>query len=75
MMSSVASAMCWTPGPLYASRYSSICDFRLPCAGSLMGNLMRSLPLAITFDINEEYSVLMVLSSKVSRFRNPITWA
>ena len=36
---------------------------------------MRSLPFAITFDISEEYSVLIVLSSKVSRFRKPITWA
>ena len=36
---------------------------------------MRSFPFAITFDISDEYSVLMVLSSKVSRLRKPITWA
>ena len=64
-MSVVASAMCWTPGPPWNSRYSSICDLRSPSAGSLIGNLMRPLPSAITFDISAEYSVEM--SSSVKR--------
>jgi hypothetical protein len=36
---------------------------------------MRSFPLAITFDISDEYSVEMSLSSKVSRLRKPMTSA
>ncbi len=38
-----------------------------------MGNLIRSLPLATTFDISELYSVEMSLSSNEIRLRKPIT--
>ena len=47
--------------------------FFLPAAGSFIGNLIRSLPLDITFDISDEYSVEISLSSKVRIFLNPIT--
>ena len=62
-MSSVRSAMCWQPGERYQSRYSWIWLFFLPVAGSLIGNLIRPLPLVMTFDISAEYSVWMTLSS------------
>ena len=51
-MSSVRSAMCWQPGERYQSRYSWIWLFFLPVAGSLIGNLIRPLPLVMTFDIS-----------------------
>ena len=51
-MSSVRSAMCWQPGDRYQSRYSWIWLFFLPVAGSLIGNLIRPLPLVMTFDIS-----------------------
>jgi hypothetical protein len=34
---------------------------------------MRSFPFAMTFDMSDEYSVLMSESSNVIRFRKPIT--
>ena len=40
-----------------------------------MGNRILSLPLAITLDMSDEYSVLMSLSSKVMRLRKPSTVA
>lgn len=39
MMSLVEIAKCCTPGPWLKSRYSSICDFFFPLAGSLIGYL------------------------------------
>ena len=51
-MSSVRRAMCWQPGERYQSRYSWIWLFFLPVAGSLIGNLIRPLPLVMTFDIS-----------------------
>ena len=63
-MSVVARAMCCTPGPLWNSRYSSICDFLFPWAGSLIGNLSRPLPSVTTFDISAEYSVEISSSEK-----------
>ncbi len=48
MMSSVARAMCWTPGPPWKRRYSSICERLRPRAGSLIGSLMRAWPSATT---------------------------
>ena len=57
-------ATCCTPGPLWNSRYSSICDLRLPSAGSLIGNLIRPVPSLTTFDISAEYSVEMSSSAK-----------
>ena len=44
--------------------YSSICDLRLPSAGSLIGNLIRPLPSVTTFDISAEYSVEIASSEK-----------
>jgi hypothetical protein len=58
-MSSVASAMCCTPGPAVVVEVLVDLRLLLAAAGSLIGNLMRSFPLAITFDISDEYSVEM----------------
>jgi hypothetical protein len=58
-MSPVIRAMCCHPGARLNSRYSSIWDFFLPGAGSLMGNLSLPEPSCITFDIRAEYSVVM----------------
>jgi hypothetical protein len=44
--------MCWHPDEWYQSRYSWIWLFFRPVAGSLMGNLIRPLPLVMTFDIS-----------------------
>ena len=44
--------------------YSSIWLFRLPSAGSLIGNLIFPSPSAITFDMSAEYSVEMSSSEK-----------
>ncbi len=44
--------------------YSSICDLRLPCAGSLIGNLILPLPSVTTLDISAEYSVEIASSEK-----------
>ncbi|MNL86027.1 hypothetical protein D3C87_2145600 [compost metagenome] len=54
--------------------YSSIWDFFLPSAGSLMGNLTRSLSLATTTERSAEYSVLMSLSSKLAKWWKPKTF-
>ena len=62
-MSSVRSAMCCVPGSRYQSRNSWIWLFFLPVAGSLIGNLIRPLPLVMTFDMSALYSVWMTLSS------------
>ncbi len=59
-------AMCCEPGPSLNSRYSSIWLFRLPSAGSLIGNLIFPWPSVITFDISAEYSVEMSSSEKWS---------
>ena len=72
-MSLVASARCWQPGPVWNSRYSSICDLRLPTAGSLSGNFTRWLPLATTLDISAEYSVAMSSPTNSAMFTKPIT--
>jgi hypothetical protein len=44
--------------------YSSICDLRLPSAGSLIGNLSRPVPSVTTLDMSAEYSVEIALSEK-----------
>ena len=72
-MSPVASARCWQPGPAWNSRYSSICDLRLPTAGSFSGNLTRWLPLATTLLISAEYSVAMSSPTNSAMFTNPMT--
>ena len=56
-MSSDCMATCWTPGPPWNSRYSSIWLFRFPSAGSLIGNLIFPSPSVMTFDMSAEYSV------------------
>ena len=43
--------------PFINSMYSSICDFLIPLAGSLMGNLMYPLPLLTTLLIRAVYLV------------------
>src|SRR5450759_4615604 len=53
-MSFVANATCCTPGPPQNSNYSSICERRLPTAGSFSGNLTLPDPSATTLDINAE---------------------
>ncbi len=40
-----------------------------------MGNLIRPLPFAITFDMSAEYSVLMSVSSKCLNILKPITFS
>ena len=67
------SAMCWTPGPSLNSRYSSIWLFRLPSAGSLIGNLILPAPSAITLLISAEYSVWIWSSPKWTMFVIPKT--
>src|SRR2546423_711075 len=73
-MSSVARATCWTPGPALNSRYSSIWLFRLPSAGSLIGNLIFPSPSDITLDMSAEYSALMskVMSDGEGKIKFPI---
>ena len=72
-MSSVASAMCCTPGPPKNSRYSSICDLRLPAAGSFSGNFTLRVPSATTLLISAEYSVAMSSPTNSFMLVKPMT--
>ena len=74
-MSSDCIATCWTPGPPWNSRYSSIWLFRLPSAGSLIGNLIFPSPSVMTFDMSAEYSVEMSSSEKCVSCVKPSTRA
>ena len=74
-MSSDCMAMCWTPGPPWNSRYSSIWLFRFPSAGSLIGNLIFPSPSVITLDMSAEYSVEMSSSEKCVSCVKPSTRA
>ena len=59
--------MCWTPAPELKVTYSSIWDFFLPGAGSLMGILTRLLALLMTMELSAENSVLIWLSSTLQK--------
>jgi hypothetical protein len=72
-MSFVWRATCCTPGPPWKSRYSSIWLFRLPSAGSLIGNLIFPSPSVMTLDMRAEYSVEMSSSVKWVSWVKPRT--
>ena len=71
IISSVKIAICCTPAPSLKSKYSSIWDFFIPLAGSLIGSFTRQFFDRTTIDFRDEYCVLISVSSKRTKVVNP----